>query len=172
MAKKPRDYAAEYARRTAGTAKGSAARQAKRGHKPPTGKTEYSARRDREQAELKATGKPTTRMRAKMLAVLVAWATGQAGKANPKLYPKATLDQTKVLKDWIKRKGADAWALLDTVRQRQASMAADERAAHGARVRGSDGKMHGTVIGNWDDFLDMAHELGLDDDEAYLLFYH
>lgn len=43
-----RDYAAEYARRTAGTAKGSPERQRARGHTPPPGKTEAGARRERE----------------------------------------------------------------------------------------------------------------------------
>lgn len=43
-AKRKRDYAAEYQRRVAGTQKGSAARQAARGHKQPAGGSEYQRR--------------------------------------------------------------------------------------------------------------------------------
>ena len=49
-----RDYAAEYAKRTAGTKPGTAARQAARGHKPPPGKTEAQLKRERQEARIEA----------------------------------------------------------------------------------------------------------------------
>lgn len=63
-ARRRRDYKAEYARRVAGTAPGSAERQAKRGHKPPPGKTEGAHRRERTMRKFGVSPSTLTRLRA------------------------------------------------------------------------------------------------------------
>lgn len=68
MARKPRDYAAEYAHRKArGHGLGRTTQQA-RGHAPPPGKTEAQARRERELAEAESIGKLTTPQRGQIRA--------------------------------------------------------------------------------------------------------
>jgi hypothetical protein len=64
VARKPRDHKAAYARRTAGTAKGSPERRAARGHRPPAGKTEYAVRRESSERRAAATGQLTDNERA------------------------------------------------------------------------------------------------------------
>ena len=68
MARKPRDFAKEYAARTRGKAKGTPEYAAARGHAvktsgPQAGKSESQRRRERERIEAEATGKLTTQQR-------------------------------------------------------------------------------------------------------------
>jgi hypothetical protein len=79
-----RDYKAEYARRTAGTAPRSPERQAARGHRPPPGTTEAAERRRRERDRVREHGGTTSAERARMRAWFygLARATGKAAEAR------------------------------------------------------------------------------------------
>ena len=86
MARKPRDYAAEYAKRTAGTAKGSPERQRKRGHGAQLhpGTTEAADRRRREVERVREHGGTTSREKQRIKAWFrrLAKESGRAAEAK------------------------------------------------------------------------------------------
>ena len=150
-----RDYAAEYRRRVAGTAKGSPERQRKRGHAPPPGKTEAGARRERELE--RGAGTTYQRRRTRELA------DAQA-KKNKRPQGEARAFFDRILRD----RGYDA------IKRIKASLAT-LKANRAKRVR-RRGKLVTIDFGAVDRARNMmdalAAEYGAGDDDWDMFFYH
>lgn len=118
--RKPRDYAAEYARRVRGTQKGSPERQKARGkgaHLRPPGVTEATQRRRKEQDRVREKGGTTSseRQRIKQWFVALAKQTSAAAEAKGR-EPITRAEIEEAWQDFIRQWGERDWAAFERLR--------------------------------------------------------